>query len=918
MLNLSLRKEFQGKNMPGTTIALHRGNSQGAIDKTPDEFLKITYPTADVIKALKTVRENRDGGPVVLMGGRGKGKSHLMAVMHHAINSPEVTENWLNNWADTLSDESLRNITIAKGFAAISETVNDNEYPNLWELLFAKHAQGQFFKGKFAESGQHIPSKKLLEEMFVSQPTCLILDEFQSWYDALPDEYKGIKVKDSAFSFIQILSEISKDRPDILMFIVSVRNNQTEAFKQIHRQTPTLIDFSGETAKKDRQNLILHRLFENRLQIPESDVIELTSAYARERFRLLSSTKGSGNAQKDVDEVCACWPFAPELLVLLEDQILMASAAQETRDMIRILAMVFKSKGETTPVITSANFSVEGDSTEVQALVDSIAQDTDQEKLREIAHRNLTEIRDSGANIPKRSEMISSIWMHSMAPGRLRGVKVADLQLAISANGIIDDNEFRLQLGLLVENSVNIHNDINNQIYWFEQSKNTKTEVRVAAKNDNLWAVNADPNNRLNHPGKDIEWLIKTMRKCFINESTQAPSDVIILGPHWRNDPWIDVEEHQQPAKWQKLVLLVVPGAFSGNAQINAELGKWLKDRVSKRRNTVRFLIQDGSKDIFADQEMLFAARCSYLCSNEAWGSAPEYRAIRSEFDKPLMETLRARFSKFAVLRKWDYQNPSQCEFDIEHLEYFGVEAPGNVEDAIEKNVFDLTDFRQRINEAAKEGFKIGEVFDDQLLEPGIGDVLAFLGEQKTLAHIQEMAAQGMIAMNVDGSWYRKEAGQSIEIARTYIRSKTSRVGSELARILLGPVDAAGGGGVVTTPTPVPNPVPQPNPQPTPTPQPNPPIPGPTPTPVTPGGDTLPPAPPLPPVPTTQTRHAAPTNGVTLTGNFETWGLKPNQILKSVTLNIDGISVQALKSFLLRLPSANKASLDVSFDPEDK
>ena len=193
MLNLSLRKEFQGKNMPGTTIALHRGNSQGAIDKTPEEFLKITYPTADVIKALKTVRENRDGGPVVLMGGRGKGKSHLMAVLHHAINSPDVTENWLNNWADTLADSSLRNITIAKGFAAISETVNDNEFPNLWELLFAKHVQGQFFKGKFAESGQHMPSKKLLEEMFTAQPTCLILDEFQSWYDALPEEHKGIK-----------------------------------------------------------------------------------------------------------------------------------------------------------------------------------------------------------------------------------------------------------------------------------------------------------------------------------------------------------------------------------------------------------------------------------------------------------------------------------------------------------------------------------------------------------------------------------------------------------------------------------------------------------------------------------------------------------------------------------------------------
>ena len=917
MLNLKLRQEFLGRNMPGTTIAFHRGNSQGAIDKAPEDFLKITYPTADVIKALKTVRLDRDGGPVVLMGSRGKGKSHLMAVLHHAINSPDVTEKWLGEWADTLNDPHLKEIRIAKGFTAISETVNDNEFPNLWELLFARHKEGKLFKGRFIESKQHMPSKKLLEEMFETQPTCLILDEFQSWYDALPEELNKIKVRAGAFSFIQILSEISKDRPDILMFIVSVRDNQSDAFRQLHRQGPTLIDFSGATAKKDRQNLILHRLFENRLQIPNADVVQLTSSYAQERFRLISKPKGGGNVQKDVDEVCACWPFAPELLVLLEDQILMASAAQETRDMIRILAMVFKSKGVKTPVITSACFSVEGDSSEVQALVDSIAQETNQEKLREIAQRNLAEIKDSGANIPYRSEMVASIWMHSMvAPDRLRGIKSPDLQLAISAGGCVNDNDFQLQLTMLVENSVNIHNDLNNQIYWFEQSKNTKTEVSVAAKNDRLWDKNADPNNRLNHPGKDVEWLMRTLRECLVSEASQSPSDVIVLGPHWRNEPWADVRESELPSKWTKLVLVVVPEAFSGNSKINAELGKWLKDHVSKHRNLVRFLLQDGTKNIFEDRELLFAARRSYLCSKEAWGSAPEYRTIRSEFDKILEGCLKPRFNRFAVLRKWDFQNPEQCEFEVEHLERTGLEAPAAVEEAIERNVFDLTEFQKIICDAAQAGFKIGEVLEDRLLEPPVGDVLAYLGEQKTLSLIQDLAAQGKIALNVDRTWIRKEAGQSLEDARRYIRSRTTRVGSELQRILLGKVDAAGGSGVVTTPAPQPSPVP-------PRPQPSPGITIPTPgSQIEPGPGTgtepLPPAPPLPPTPSIQTRHANPTNGVTLTGNFETWGLKPNQVLESVTLNINGITVQALKSFILRLPSANKASLDVSFKPEDK
>ena len=106
MLDLTLRQEFRGINMPGTDIALHKDNAQGATDISTADFLRITYPTSDVIKAIKTVKADRAGGPVVLMGGKGKGKSHLMAVMHHAIVNPAIVEQWLNDWSEKLNDPS--------------------------------------------------------------------------------------------------------------------------------------------------------------------------------------------------------------------------------------------------------------------------------------------------------------------------------------------------------------------------------------------------------------------------------------------------------------------------------------------------------------------------------------------------------------------------------------------------------------------------------------------------------------------------------------------------------------------------------------------------------------------------------------------------------------------------------------------
>ena len=136
MLNLQLRNEFQGSQMPGTVITLRRSDNKGAAQEAPDRILEITYPTADVQTALRALSENREKRPIVLMGDRGRGKSHIMAVMHHAIAHTAQVQAWARNWGFELDIPWLRDISLQTGFVAITEPVHNHEYSLLWDLLF--------------------------------------------------------------------------------------------------------------------------------------------------------------------------------------------------------------------------------------------------------------------------------------------------------------------------------------------------------------------------------------------------------------------------------------------------------------------------------------------------------------------------------------------------------------------------------------------------------------------------------------------------------------------------------------------------------------------------------------------------------------------------------------------------------------
>src|SRR6202166_5339461 len=121
--------------------------------------------------------------------------------------------------------------------------------------------------------------------MLYGKPTVLPPDEFQSVVDGLSDIPKA-KIQTWAFNFIQLLSEIANDRPDLLVFVTSIRDNQSQAFQQIHRINPVLVDFQGSQAKHDRQRLLLYRIFENRLNVPGDQIKALIKPHVEEHVRL--------------------------------------------------------------------------------------------------------------------------------------------------------------------------------------------------------------------------------------------------------------------------------------------------------------------------------------------------------------------------------------------------------------------------------------------------------------------------------------------------------------------------------------------------------------------------------------------------------------------------------------------------------
>lgn len=926
MMQLELRQEFRGQHMRATAIELsNRQNTGWAQRKDPSDILEITYPSSDVRRALDAVSIASSGKSVVMIGQRGSGKSHIMALAHYAFESADAVESWAASWGQRLQLPKLSGLKLQRGFKAISETLSNQEYPVLWDVLFDKHPKGSYYRGRFEQSGSLIPSKSLLQDMFAEQKTVLILDELQTWYDGLHDEggNEGKKRLQWAFNFIQTLSELAEDRPDLFCLVVSVRDNSTEAFKQIHRKGPVVIDFKGETARDDRKRLVLHRLFKNRSNIPASAVEQIVAGYANERIRLVYPERSAADQARLKQECVDCWPFSPELLTLLEDHILMAAAAQDSRDFIRMLAEVFRSRGQHVAIVTPADFSVDDDTCGVTTLIDSFATSADQERLREKAIRNLSALKEANVSAPHAIEVISSIWVRSLSSAQSAGATRHEVQLDLTGNGPVDDNVFTAELADIVENSFNIH-EVGGQEkrFCFKLPENPDSKLKSWARNDRAFDSQSAAAPGLLAVGRDQEFL-----RQFLNHylktpdgTRELPSQIVVLDPNWMRAPWANVPQAEQPAAWPekgKPALVVVPASLK---DVAVTLGSWLADHVPQNRNMIRFLLPKSDQpDLYVDRNLLITARCALL-AREWMQSDSQYKNLQNKYEAALKSDLKSRFDRYVLLATWDFQNPSACTFHEEMHGATGAGISDGVEKHVKENHFAPEDFEDVVVGAAKRNETMRQLLA-LLREPPLPgqQAIPYLGDVTTYENVLRIVAKDKIAMNVSGRWFSKEADETFDEAVRRLQQRVWFTGQAMFAVQLGELSQVGGGGVSAAPIVSPQPSviqPQPVgtppisggwPHPSPGPQPFPPISPPLPNPG---------PPPVPPQPVVR-RSLGAKSGINLLGDLEKWALPDAQKVTQASLTFNGMSIKELRDLCTKLPPRLQAELQIILPPED-
>ncbi|WP_288127761.1 DUF499 domain-containing protein [Thiomonas sp.] len=798
MLGLTLREEFRGKRLKGTAIELSNDTNTGATQIAAKEFLEITYPTHDLLKGIEAVGPNQ-GRPVVVIGERGLGKSHLMAALYHAVNDAASTSAWLNSWATTLADPQIGKIAPRDGMQVIGESLHRQRYKFLWDLLFERHPHGPYIKGKWEGMGAaktDIPSDKLILELLQHTPTMLLLDEFQTWYDGLTNT-KQYPWKNWAFNFIQILSEIAKERPALLVLVISVRNGGSDAYQQVHRVNPVAIDFkaggNAERIQQDRRRMLLHRLFDNRLQIASTSIDALVAKHVAEYFRLLDVP--SSEQDRKHKEFTESWPYAPHLLRLLEEQVLIATDAQETRDMIRILANLYKSRGEAAPVLTAADFRLDDDASGIGALLDSVSNEHHR-TLRAKAQQNIIAVTEAVADhaslAPHLQEIVGALWLRSIAVGNLAGAEPATLQLDITRGKPVDDNAFQVELATIVENSFNIHQEGTKLL--FREEENPRAKLMAYARNDKLFA-----------DGSDQAQLAKQVRYVIGGSDEVAKTfRVIVLPKSWASDPWTLLDEAEHPDKWDdRLPILVLP---EEPEKLEPMLGRWLKDQLQKRRNTVRFLLpRAGSTNAFLDRDLLVLARAE-MKAQEWSGQNPEYKKLQKEFENTLRDNLKKRFDRFAVLHRWNFADPLQCQFSVERLDKQGSQIPEAVEEALTSDLFVPEDLEELVLEFANNNESVGKLLRElQEPRPAGQDCIPWLGETAMKERLLRLCAKGKVAINLRGMEYlQTHPGEDEDTAWRRLRPKLSLTGRHLDDVFVMLPSAVPATGGSTPPAPAP------------------------------------------------------------------------------------------------------------------
>jgi len=391
------------------------------IESRPEDFLDLTWPTADVKTVLEHLHHRyssseRTAGLFLLEGFKGSGKSHLELLVYHLFKNRPVADVWLrkHDLRCKLPDDST--VLIQKF------TDYPIELEPIWVLVFKK------LGATSSADPAKVPNLDQLRQALAGRKLVLILDELEMGIESINNEH----VRRQNISFLQQLSEESNRTENasvtILASVYDANKEPGDTLKRVPR-----IDVKF-TEPLDRQKVVLHRLFKNAHDIERSKVEAIVQSYVNSWNRV-----GIIADEKYKENFIQSYPFTPELLDMFLHRALRHNF-QGNRGPLGLLANVIRNTYKKVDVVSAAHIDITDNGIR-NRLTDL---DPGQPKLN-CAQADLRDLQQ----LPFAGEIVSTTLAASLtSSGTARGVSELELSRQVIKPGD-DYNIFQATLQAL-------------------------------------------------------------------------------------------------------------------------------------------------------------------------------------------------------------------------------------------------------------------------------------------------------------------------------------------------------------------------------------------------------------------------------------------------------------------------------------
>ena len=408
--------------------------------------------------------------------------------------------------------------------------------------------------------GDELPNLDQLRNALRGRKIAIILDELEIGFESINRNYQAKNL-----SFLQMLSEEALRTEDSSITIfASVYNSNKEPGSTLKRVPRVEIKFSEP---KDREMVVLHRIFSNYQSHDKSKVEVVVQSYLNQwkknevRFD-----------EKYIDSFIESYPFTPEVIDMLFNRVLVKDF-QGNRGPLSLLGRVVQLTADKEDIVSTAYFDFK-DKKIRNYLLDL---DTNQTLLQcaQNDYRDLQTIKMS-------NEIINSTLLSTLCTsGTIRGIKDFELARQVLKPGD-DYNEFQASLSTFVKFGAYFHHSEDSFYFDTQEKPFAKVEYR-SLKIPREDALNFALERWSTH-------IFNDSSSTVLRDTAQVKSDLLKLD---KNSPRFilspkrlqnsERKELYHGIENQNLVILMEPKSDAFNIYENHDIIKWAQLSLAAR-----------------------------------------------------------------------------------------------------------------------------------------------------------------------------------------------------------------------------------------------------------------------------------------------------------------------------------------------